>query len=132
MKKALLLLFVAAGMAISAGTTKQDSGTPAITFEKSVIDMGNIRKDSEAICEFKFTNTGNAPLVVQSVKGQCGCTTILSESWSKEPIAPGGTASFKVKYDTSTRVGMFDKKIMVQTNAAATPFEVKIKGNVLP
>jgi Protein of unknown function (DUF1573) len=82
MKKALLLLFVAAGMAISAGTAKQESGTPAVTFEKSVIDLGNIRKDSEAICEFKFTNTGNAPLVVQSVKGQCGCTG------RKNPLLP--------------------------------------------
>lgn len=131
MKKALLLLFAAAGLAISAGAPKLENA-PAIAFEKEVIDMGNIRKDSEAVCEFKFTNTGTAPLIIESIKGQCGCTTVLPESWSKEPIQPGGKASFKVKYDTSTRVGMFDKKIMVQTNAALTPFEVKIKGNVLP
>jgi hypothetical protein len=93
--------------------------------------MGNIRQGSNAVSEFVFTNTGKAALIIISVKGQCGCTT-FPESWPKEPIAPGAKASFKVKYDTSVRVGQFEKKIMIQTNASDTPVEVKIKGNVLP
>lgn len=132
MKKVILLLLLSGFASISATSpvALQNADGPAITFEQVVIDMGNIKQNSEAICEFKFTNTGNSPLLIQSVVGQCGCTK--PENVSKEPIAPGGKGSFRIKYDTSVRVGMFDKKIMVTTNASPTPVEVKIKGTVLP
>jgi LEA14-like dessication related protein len=107
-----------------------DLNAPEITFEAEVIDYGTIQQGSEAIRTFKFTNTGKTPLVIKSIKGQCGCTSI-PDSWTKEPIPPGGTGTFQVKYDTATRVGMFDKKIMIISNAANSPKEVKIKGNVV-
>jgi hypothetical protein len=89
-----------------------------------------VQQGSEQIRTFTFTNTGSSPLVITSIKGQCGCTT-FPESWPTAPIPPGGTASFKVQYDTKIRVGMFDKKITVNSNASNGTVEVKIKGNVV-
>lgn len=131
MKKFFFVMLFIGAVNICAVTPSPRISGPAITFESELIDMGNIRQGSNAVCEFKFTNTGTAPLIILSVKGQCGCTT-FPESWPKEPIAPGAKASFKVKYDTSVRVGQFDKKILVQTNASEALLEVKIKGVVLP
>jgi Protein of unknown function (DUF1573) len=129
------VLLVLIGKSLSAqtapATTSPDPNAPVITFEVEVIDFGTIEQGSEQIRVFTFTNTGKSPLIITSIKGACGCTT-FPESWPKEPIPPGGKATFKVKYDTSIRVGMFDKKIMVYSNASNAVVEVKIKGNVVP
>jgi len=133
MKKSItVLLLLVAGIRLSAQApvAAADPNAPVITFQSEVIDFGNVTQGTEAIRTFTFTNTGKSPLVISNIKGQCGCTTV--SDWPKEPIPPGGTGTFKVKYDTSTRMGMFDKKIMVYSNASATPAEVKIKGNVVP
>jgi hypothetical protein len=129
MKKVIaLLLLLTATWTVNAQNQATDG--PAITFETEVIDFGNVNQGTEQIRTFKFTNTGTAPLVITSIKGQCGCTSI-PDSWPKEPIPPGGTGTFQVKYDTSVRVGMFDKKIIITSNAITPVVEVKIKGNVL-
>ncbi|HEU4717062.1 MAG TPA: DUF1573 domain-containing protein [Bacteroidia bacterium] len=137
MKKILsLFLFLAvvsfAGAHPSSAYVSFDGGGPVITFDSETIDFGTLVQGNEAIRTFTFTNTGDQPLVISSIKGQCGCTT-FPDSWPKDPVPPGGKASFRVKYDTAVRVGMFDKKIMVYcnaTNAVNGVFEVKIKGNV--
>jgi hypothetical protein len=133
MKKSIvLLLFIAAfGSANArniASAAKSIEGA-IITFESTVIDFGNVIEGSEQVRTFKFTNTGTSPLIISSIKGQCGCTTI-SESWPKDPIAPGASGEFQVKYDTKSRVGQFDKKIVVTSNATTPVMEVRIKGNV--
>ncbi|GAB4133495.1 MAG: hypothetical protein Fur0041_05740 [Bacteroidia bacterium] len=110
---------------------KQDGDKAVITFESEVIDFGTIKQGSEAIREFHFTNTGKAPLIISGIKGQCGCTSI-PDSWPKTPIPPGGKGSFQVKYDTSIRVGLFEKKITVSSNATVPSIDVRIKGNVVP
>ena len=130
MKKAIALLAVLFA-AIQMHAQGAPTEGPKITFEADVIDFGNVTQGSEQIRTFKFTNTGTAPLVIQSIKGQCGCTSI-PDSWPKDPIPPGGTGTFQVKYDTTVRVGMFDKKIIITSNAVNGVTEVKIKGNVLP
>lgn len=107
-----------------------ETNGPAITFETDVIDFGTLKQGSEAVRTFKFTNTGNSPLIIQSIKGQCGCTSI-PDSWPKDPIPPGGSGTFQVKYDTLTRIGAFDKKVTVTSNAGNSPKDVKIKGVVV-
>ena len=136
MKNLISVLFVlVAATRLSAQTqtamVTPDPNAPVITFQSEVIDFGNVTQGSEAIRTFTFTNTGKTPLIITSIKGACGCTT-FPENWPKDPIPPGGTATFKVKYDTSIRVGMFDKKIMVSSNASNSMVEVKIKGTVVP
>ena len=136
MKKVLaiaLLLFAARAVSAQAGAGDVviDPNAPINTFETEVIDFGNVIEGSEQVRTFTFTNTGKSPLIITSIKGACGCTT-FPESWPKDPIPPGGTATFKVKYDTSIRVGMFDKQIMVYSNAGNGTVTVKIKGKVVP
>lgn len=134
MKRVLaVFLVLLSASALSSFRTIQ-GGSAAIRFDSEMIDFGVVQQYTEQVRTFTFSNTGTAPLVIKEIRGQCGCTTFPGD-WPKEPIAPGATASFKVKYDTQTRVGQFDKKIMVFCNAsnAVNGFvEVKIKGNVIP
>ena len=127
----LLLLIAAFGSANarSISSAAESIEGAVITFESTVIDFGNVVEGSEQVRTFKFTNTGTSPLIISSIKGQCGCTTI-SDSWPKDAIAPGASGEFQVKYDTKSRVGQFDKKIIVTSNATTPVLEVRIKGNV--
>ena len=100
-----------------------------IQFESETIDYGTIEHNADGNREFKFTNTGNAPLVISNAKGSCGCTV---PTWPKEAIAPGESSVIKVRYATN-RVGNFAKSITLTSNAVNAPSKVvRIKGSVKP
>ncbi|CAN5855731.1 hypothetical protein BH11BAC7_BH11BAC7_13890 [soil metagenome] len=128
---AVLLLVASMRLSAQAPIVDVDPNAPIITFQTEMIDFGNIIYGAEAVRVFTFTNTGKSALIITSIKGQCGCTT-LPDGYPKDPIPPGGTASFRVKYDTNNRMGMFEKKITVLSNASNGNVEVKIKGTVVP
>ena len=120
----IMLLF--AGVA-KAQDTKVQNG-PEIEFEKIVHDYGDVPYNGNGECEFRFTNTGNEPLLVQKPKSSCGCTI---PSWPKEPILPGESEVIKVTYRTN-RVGNINKTVTVTSNAISNPTVVlRIKGRVL-
>ncbi|MBR2770765.1 MAG: DUF1573 domain-containing protein [Bacteroidales bacterium] len=87
MKKVIYLLGI---MLLMAGAAKaQDAKTqsgPEIEFEKIVHDYGDVPYNGDGKCEFRFTNTGTEPLIIQKPKSSCGCTV---HSWPKDPILPG-------------------------------------------
>lgn len=125
MKKIVLILAV--GL-MTLGLQAQDKKA-AITFETDVIDYGDVAYGSDGTREFKFTNTGDAPLVISKAYSTCGCTV---PSPPKDPIAPGESGVIKVKYDTNRSPGPIRKTITVYTNASAEPYTLKIKGTLLP
>ena len=129
MKKVVYLLGI---MLLMAGVAKaQDAkpqNGPEIEFEKTVHDYGDVPYNGNGECEFRFTNTGDAPLLIQKPKSSCGCTV---PSWPSEPILPGKSEVIKVTYRTS-RCGSFNKTVTVTSNAIKNPTVVlRIKGRVL-
>ena len=129
MKKVIYLLGI---MLLMAGAAKaQDAKTqsgPEIEFEKTVHDYGDVPFNGNGECEFRFTNTGDAPLVIQKPKSSCGCTV---PSWPDKPILPGDSNVIKVTYRTS-RCGSFNKTVTVTSNAIKNSTVVlRIKGRVL-
>jgi len=127
---ALLVLGLAFnGKAQEATTPNIDPNAPEIKFEQETIDYGTLDYDGNTLREFKFKNTGKSPLILSNVQVSCGCTNV--DGWPKEPIAPGKSSSFKVKYD-SKRVGKFDKKITVTSNSKNPSVVLTIKGEVKP
>ena len=128
MKKVVYLLgliLMMAGVA-KAQDTKVKNG-PEIEFEKVVHDYGTIPYNGNGECEFRFTNTGNEPLLVQKPKSSCGCTI---PSWPNEPILPGESDVIKVTYRTN-RVGNINKTVTVTSNAVKNSTVVlRIKGAV--
>lgn len=123
MKNLIVVLFV--GL-ISLGSFAQEK-TAKIEFKTDVIDYGTIEKGSDGVRVFEFTNTGNAPLIISSVKSTCGCTVPKKP---KGPIMPGETGVIEVKYDTK-RVNPIRKTITVISNAETPTVALKIKGLVV-
>ena len=124
---AFLAVFATASNA--QGTT---TGGPVMKFDVLEINYGDIlqgkQSDPEAVRLFKFTNTGNEPLIISNCKGSCGCTV---PSYPKEPILPGKSANIEVRYDIA-RLGPFQKTVTVTTNEADPTHTLTIKGKVNP
>jgi hypothetical protein len=100
-----------------------------IKFEALEINYGDIEKGADGVRNFKFTNTGAAPLIISNAQGSCGCTV---PTYPKEPIMPGESAEIKVKYDTN-RIGAFTKYVTLTTNATnETSTKLQIHGTVNP
>lgn len=107
---------------------EEQKAYPVMEFESTTVDYGVIEQDSDPYRYFKFTNTGDAPLVITNAKGSCGCTV---PTWPKEAIAPGETGEIKVRYATN-RLNKFTKSITLTTNEANPTRKLTIKGEVLP
>ena len=100
-----------------------------ITFDKTVHDFGKVAEELGKVdCEFEFTNTGDAPLVLNNASSSCGCTV---PSWTKEPIAPGGKGSIKVSYSAAGRPGAISKSVTVTSNATTPSVSLRIAGEVI-
>lgn len=124
LKIVLVALFVSAANLLFA----QDQGI--ITFEKTEHDFGTVKEEGGPITvDFKFKNTGKAPLIVSGVQASCGCTT---PDWSKDPIAPGKSGFIRAQYNPQGRPGMFNKTLTVTSNTTPATSLITIKGNVTP
>jgi hypothetical protein len=124
MKKILAIFAIAL---VGAFTLKaQTTSGPVMTFDVTTVDYGTIDKGSDPLRKFKFTNTGNEPLIIKTAKGSCGCTV---PTYAKEPIMPGESSEIEVRYDTQ-RVGNFTKTVTITTNEATETRMLTIKGEV--
>lgn len=121
-------IFILSFLSLGAMTLKAQQATgPAMTFEVTTIDYGKIEQGADPVRKFKFTNTGNQPLVITNAQGSCGCTV---PTYPKEPIMPGASANIDVRYDTQ-RVGPFTKTVTLTTNEVETSNHLlTIKGEV--
>jgi hypothetical protein len=101
---------------------------PKITFEKTEHNFGSFLEAAGVqTTTFKFKNTGNAPLIVNSVRASCGCTT---PKWTRDPIAPNGSGEITVSYDPKNRPGAFNKSVTVGSNAENATVNLSILGQV--
>jgi|GEM_PF-1422072 len=98
------------------------SNSTVIKMEEIIHDFGNIAEGKVYSHEFKFTNSGTSPLIIENLTARCSCIT---PKWSKDPIAPGQTSSVIIDYDTKGRPGFFSKGITLFSNGGLVQLEVK-------
>lgn len=101
--------------------------TPEFAWSTTVYDFGKIKLNTPVTHEFRFTNSGDAPLVISSVQASCGCTVT---DYSKEPIPPGTEGYVKATYDAA-KIGVFTKSVTVNANAEDRVVQLMIKGEVV-
>lgn len=104
-----------------------DSSKPEFKFDADEHNFGNIKQGDAVTYEFKFTNTGNEPLIITNAEGSCGCTVPV---YPKNPIMKGQTASIKVTFNSAGKSGMQDKTVTITSNAKQNPMVLHMKGNV--
>ena len=124
MKFYIFIFFIIIFSSVSAQTEKE---YPIMTFEQTTIDYGKVTSDSKARRYFKFTNTGNAPLIIQKVKGSCGCVVL---NFPKRPIMPNESGEIEIVYNI-LKVGRISRTVTVTANTKKPIKILKIKGRVL-
>ena len=122
MKNLIIIICVAI---INLTVCAQNKGAQ-IEFESYVIDYGTMEKGADGVRVFKFTNTGDSPLIITNVKASCGCTIPKKP---EQPILPGENGEIEVRKDTR-RVMPFKKTISVGSNATNPTVLLTIKGKV--
>lgn len=93
-------------------TDATNNATSVISWESTIIDLGEVKYNVPATAEFTFINISKEPVNITSVRSSCGCTVT---DYSKEPILPGKSSTVKATYN-SKKVGQFQKSVTVVTN----------------
>jgi hypothetical protein len=84
-----------------------------LSFSETSFDFGTVKEGQIIEHTFNFTNTGEAPLVIQNAQASCGCTV---PDWTKTPIPPGGKGFVKAKFDSNGRPNLQKKTVTVVAN----------------
>ncbi|MCU0354299.1 MAG: DUF1573 domain-containing protein [Cytophagales bacterium] len=121
-----LLGLSAFAFAQNAAQATASAKAPAFKWEKTTHDFGAIPQSKPVTAEFKFTNSGKAPLIITAAQGSCGCTVA---DFSKEPVAPGKTGFVKATFNAAA-MGPFTKTVTLTSNVGTTPVQLTIKGEV--
>jgi hypothetical protein len=103
--------------------------TTTLKFDKTTVDFGKIKEDTENKASYVVTNTGKVPLIIEKVDVSCGCTTAKKP---EKPIPPGG--SDKIEMVFHPKVGQLDqqnKTITVTANTQPKTTELQIKAFVV-
>lgn len=140
MKKTIILASVFSLMALvgTAQNNKPAAKTPDpatasaasadFKFDEEVFDFGTIKQGDEVHHDFKFTNVGKEPLVINEAHGSCGCTV---PDWPKQPIKKGEAAVIKVTFNSTGKMGTQDKTVTITSNAKSGSKVLHLKGNVI-
>jgi len=112
-----------------AAEVKPEGPLPAFAFTTTDHDFGTIKEGEKVTYTYKFTNTGEAPLIIQNAQPSCGCTV---PEWSKEPIPVGGTGFVKAEFDSNGKPNIQNKTITVTANTWPKVTTLRFKAMVTP
>ena len=100
---------------------------PKIEFERDFYDFGQLKAGEVISYSFKFTNTGNADLVISGCDASCGCTVA---DYPRERIAPGKSGYVTVSFKSSGMMGQQVKEVVVASNSQPARTTLRIAATV--
>lgn len=106
-----------------------DMDLPKIEFEQTEFSTGKISQGEIVNYTYKFENTGDAPLVISSVKGSCGCT--IPRNWPKGKIFPGEGGAIEVEFNSDNKYGEITVSISVIANTVPSLTQLIINTNIV-
>lgn len=136
--KGLIIIFILSSIIVGCQITDKNKereitsamleNPTAIEFEDPEHDFGEISLGSSVEFSFKFKNTGESPLIIQSVKAACGCTVL--KDWPKEAILPGESAEIPVVF-TAKYPGNQKKYVSIIANTRPSITKVYLIGKAI-
>lgn len=113
MKKLFLLAVV---MVIALATQAQKQSGAQLTWDNSNHNFGEVVLGDKVEHVYKFTNTGNEPLIITNVQPSCGCT--LPKSWPRDPIMPGDKGELVIAFNSAAKpLGKLERTTAIISNA---------------
>jgi hypothetical protein len=91
--------------------------SPRITFDNMVYDFGEVGPNRKNTGQIKFTNTGEALLVITKVDRCCGVVTNLD----KMEYEPGESGTLEVVWNSGPRQSTMNRKLTIHSNDPMTP-----------
>ncbi|NJN34495.1 MAG: DUF1573 domain-containing protein [Saprospiraceae bacterium] len=114
-------------MPISSDKPLDTVNVPKINFDSKEFDFGKVKEGTTVKHAFRFTNTGQTPLLITDVRTTCGCTI---PTWNKNPIAPGSSDVLNVAFDTKQKLNEQVKKITLLANTYPSETVLILRGVV--
>lgn len=111
----------------AGGKPTDQSGLPKLSIPDTAYSFGKITQGETVEHEFEFSNSGAAPLLISGAEAGCGCTVT---DYPREPIAPGKGGIFKVKFNSTNKMGHQEKMVTISSNAANGVKHVSITADV--
>src|SRR5690606_42088301 len=121
------LVSIAAVLVAFITLAAMSSAIGEFKFEKETHDFGKIPQNKPASYEFKFTNVGDAPIILSEVAPTCGCSVA---DYSKTPIKPGSEGTIKVTFNASSAAGAITKSFTVKLYTK-TPVKIVTHNSVV-
>lgn len=115
------------GAATATPAAVKPSATAAFAWGTTSHDFGKTRIGQPVSFEFRFRNTGMAPIVISSVKASCGCTVT---AYTKDPVQHGASGFVRATYDAQA-AGVYSKTITVYANIPEGLVPLTIKGEIV-
>jgi hypothetical protein len=113
----------------SAKKTVTEDTVPQISFRSESAELGQSPFKKHANHDFVFSNTGNTPLTIKEVRGNCHC---VQGKWPDHPINPGDSAIINVSFDPEEVTGRYIRTLIVRSNAKRDSVQLTITGEILP
>lgn len=112
---------------VNAAPAAPSGPTTAMTFAETEYDFGTVTEGEKVTHTYKFTNTGDEPLILSNARGSCGCTV---PEWPREPIAPGGTGEVTVVFNSRGKGGDRNQRVTLTANTEPAQTFLSLKGTV--
>ena len=97
-------------------------------FDRMKHDFGKVKEDTDNKTFFTVTNTGTNPLIIESVKGNCGCTVPKKP---EKPIMPGKSDKIEVVFHPKEgQLKEQNKTVRVQANTNPNEMILKVSAFV--
>jgi hypothetical protein len=115
--------FTASSDVVGGGVAQPEEATttaqPKVRVDSEQHNFGVVEVDSLSSHAFKFTNEGDAPLLLTAGATSCGRCTVAEIP--EAPIPPGGTVDVTVQYSASSSESDFRQTAWINTNDSDRP-----------
>ena len=133
----LLLLLAACGggnATVSDATSGANAAArpPALSLETATLPLGDVPNGRIVERDVTVTNSGGAPLVIESLTTSCGCTTATLDTMT---IAPQATATLHIAFDSGAhgpdlRGELLRQVVLVSNDPAQPETLVELTANI--
>ncbi len=99
-------------------TAEELKTAPHLKIEEALHDFEKISEGERVTTEFTVSNSGQSPLVIRQVKGNCDC---ISSKIRKMTLKPGESTTVEVTFDATRRKGNQQKSVTIYSNDPTAP-----------
>lgn len=107
---------------------KKGNTIAEISFTNEEHDFGRLIQGEVVSHIFRYTNTGNADLIISKISASCGCT---ASKYTQGVVKPGEEGTVEVSFDSNGQRGIQNKTISVLTNGNPSAVVLRVKAQVV-